>query len=43
MILNLLEELTGNYLIGAIPQGFSSTRNIKNWADSAKYEHFNIK
>jgi len=25
MILNLLEELTGKYLIGAIPKGFSST------------------
>ena len=21
----------------------TATRNIKNWADSAKYEHFNIK
>jgi hypothetical protein len=28
MILNLLEGLTGKYLIGAIPQGFSSTRYI---------------
>ena len=22
---------------------FSSTRNIKNWAESSNYEHFNIK
>ena len=26
MILNLFEELTGKYLIGAIPQGISSTQ-----------------
>jgi hypothetical protein len=25
MILSLLEELTGKYLFGAIPEGFSST------------------
>jgi len=30
MILNLFEELTGKYLIGAIPKGFSSTRGIAN-------------
>jgi len=29
IILDLLEELTIKYLIGAIPEGFSSTRGIK--------------
>jgi hypothetical protein len=33
MILSLLEELTGKYLFGAIPEGFSSTRNIRKPGD----------
>lgn len=36
-----LNNLKG-YKIKAIPEGFSSTRNIKNWADSTKYERISI-
>jgi hypothetical protein len=37
IILDLLEELTVKYLIGAIPEGFSSTFCIVNCGRSGKF------
>jgi len=46
MLLGLIFILTGTLvmtIIGRIIKKRLPTRNIKNWAESTKYEHYNIK